>query len=67
MMMGFARGERSNNVGDSLDFEVSQQVVLHLPLLSHPPSGSPPLPLSLSVFSSLTLQHILLPLLSLCL
>lgn len=29
--MGFLGGERSNNVGDSLDFEVSQQVAL-LPL-----------------------------------
>lgn len=61
-MMGFVGGERSNNVGDSLDFEVSQQVALHLPLLSHPPSGSLSLPLSLSVclFQSCS-QHIFLP------
>lgn len=46
-MIGFVGGERSDDVGDSLDFEVSQQVALHLPLRSHPPSGSlapPPTP-----------------------
>lgn len=63
MMMGFAGGERSNNVGDSLDFEVSQQVVFHLPsLFPHLPSGSlslPPFSVSLS-FSVLT--HISPPL-----
>lgn len=58
-MMGFVGGERSNNVGDSLDFEVSQQVALHLP---------PPSPSTLRLAASLSVrlsqsysQHIFLP------
>lgn len=46
--MGFAGGERSNNVGDSLDFEVSQQVALHS-------AASPILPQALRL-PSLTLN-----------
>ena len=72
-MMGFVGGERSNNVGDSLDFEVSQQVALHLPppppstpqalCLSVSPSFSAPLPTPISPPVCLFLSEVLLILL----
>lgn len=64
MMMEFARGERSNNVGDSLDFEVSQQVVLHPPPTPPFPSSlrlSASPPFSVSLFQPYSSTHIAPP------